>query len=156
MNKVKEAIDFAVEKHVGQFDKAGKPYIGHPLRVAFSVISFGEKYFITALLHDVVEDCGVLISEIEDRWGKEIAEAVLALSRINEPVKETYKTFIERISINEIARIVKLADIEDNTRPERIACLPIDQQGIVERYRKAKEYLESHGTWRYDATGYSI
>ena len=93
--RIKSAIDFAMEKHQGQLDKAGKPYFGHVLRVALSVASNedtpdDENYFIVALLHDVVEDCKVSLEEIEQRWGKVVADAVDSLSRRIKPKKETY------------------------------------------------------------------
>ena len=79
--RIKSAIDFAIVKHQGQLDKAGKPYFGHVLRVALSVASRqdipdDDDYFISAILHDVVEDAKVSLAEIEEQWGKVVADAV--------------------------------------------------------------------------------
>ena len=139
--RMQSAIDFAIEKHAGQIDKGGKPYFGHVLRVALSVLHFGENYFIAAILHDVVEDCGVDIEYIAERWGNEVALAVVSVSRITFPFKETYMQLIERASLNEIGIEVKLADLEDNMQPERIAALPIESRDIVKRYERAKKFL---------------
>jgi (p)ppGpp synthase/HD superfamily hydrolase len=145
--RIKSAIDFAIVKHQGQLDKAGKPYFGHVLRVALSVASRqdipdDDDYFISAILHDVVEDAKVSLAEIEEQWGKVVADAVDSVSRqIKHKRKESYMQLIERASQNEIGIVVKMADLEDNSNPERIASLPPDNRDIVKRYDRAKKYL---------------
>ena len=139
--QMQTAIDFSIEKHAGQIDKGGRPYFGHVLRVALAVLCLGEKYFITAILHDTMEDCGVTFQYIAEHWGLEIAQAVDSVSRRTSPEKETYMNLIERASANPIGREVKLADLEDNMQPDRIETLPIDSRDIVKRYTKAKRYL---------------
>jgi len=54
MSTLQRAIEIAVEAHKGQTDKAGMPYILHPLRLMFQMKTDNEK--IAAVLHDVVED----------------------------------------------------------------------------------------------------
>ncbi len=54
MSKVPHVIDIARKAHQGQFDKAGEPYINHPLRVMEKMTTEEEK--IVAILRDVVED----------------------------------------------------------------------------------------------------
>jgi hypothetical protein len=95
--------------------------------------------FITALLHDVVEDCSVPLEEIEKRYGEQVAVAVDCLSR---RIGETYKDYILRCKGNTLARRVKLADIEDNLLPERIGSLdPKEAESLRKRYTKAKVIL---------------
>ena len=139
--KMQEAIDFAYEIHKNQVDKAGRPYFGHVLRVAITVLPLGEKYFIAAILHDVVEDGGVSLQYIEEHWCKEIADAVESVSRRVNPTKEGYMDLIDRAGANLIGIEVKLADLEDNMQPSRIACLPLEMQSIVGRYERAKAKL---------------
>jgi hypothetical protein len=139
--RMAEAIDFAITKHAGQLDKAGKPYFGHVLRVALAVLDFGEDYFISAILHDIVEDCDVELSYIEQRWGIEVAEAVESVTRRLLPFKETYMNLIERASRNVIGREIKWEDLKDNSKPDRIAALPIESRDIVKRYDRAKKFL---------------
>jgi hypothetical protein len=55
LSTLERAIAIATEAHTGQVDKAGTPYIAHPLRVIENVSTMDEK--IVAALHDVVEDC---------------------------------------------------------------------------------------------------
>jgi len=57
MSTLERAIALAAKAHEGQVDKAGAPYILHPLRMMLKLSSTDER--ITAVLHDVVEDCGV-------------------------------------------------------------------------------------------------
>ena len=64
----------AAYAHLGQVDKAGKPYITHPLAVAEGVE--GEDAKIAALLHDTVEDTFVTNRTIRELFGDDVADAV--------------------------------------------------------------------------------
>jgi (p)ppGpp synthase/HD superfamily hydrolase len=55
MSTLERAIAIAAEAHAGQVDKAGAPYVLHPLRMMLTLSSNAER--IVAVLHDVVEDC---------------------------------------------------------------------------------------------------
>ena len=80
---VKRALAFAAEAHQGQLRKGdGTPYIDHPLEVAGMLHDegFGATVVAAALLHDVVEDCGVPVEQIEARFGAEVAALVGSLS----------------------------------------------------------------------------
>ncbi len=61
---LEETIAFAAQKHAGQKDKAGKPYILHPLRVMLSMTTDEER---RVAVHDVMEDCKVKRQELEAR-----------------------------------------------------------------------------------------
>ena len=140
-NKEALALQVCVESHSGQVDKAAMPYILHPLRVAFSLWEgTTEDMLITALLHDVVEDTDMTLESIREHFGERVADAVDGVTRRK---TETYKEFILRCKLNPISRRVKLADIADNMRPERIACLPESEKSIVRRYEQAKAVLEA-------------
>jgi (p)ppGpp synthase/HD superfamily hydrolase len=142
-DRIKKALNFAIEKHAGQLDKAGNQYFGHVIRVAFAVFDYGEDYFIVALFHDLVEDHNVSLNYIEENWGKIVRDAVESVTRIEYPVKETYMNLIKRASENQIGRKVKMAALIDNSDPIRIAALPIEQQDIVKRYERAKKFLRN-------------
>lgn len=111
-----KAIEFAATFHAGQVDKAGEPYILHPLRVMLACKSENER--IAAVLHDIVEDCDVGLDRIDWCFGATIAEAVDCLTRRN---GEDYATFIGRCRTNPIARVVKMADLRDNMNMSRLA-----------------------------------
>ena len=77
---IEDAIIFAAEKHRGQRDKLGRPYILHPLRVAMRLTD--EREQLVAILHDLVEDTGVTADELRARGvEQEVVDAVLALSK---------------------------------------------------------------------------
>ena len=81
---VREAYDFAAECHAGQRRKSGQPYITHPIEVTELVIGLElDQYAIAAsFLHDVQEDCGVENSEIERRFGTDVATLVEGLTKL--------------------------------------------------------------------------
>ena len=85
---VAEAYAFADECHQGQTRKSGEPYIAHPLATArlLAGLHLDPNTIIAALLHDVVEDCGVTLEEVESRYGREVSalvDGVTKLERIN-------------------------------------------------------------------------
>src|SRR3990172_5090651 len=122
----------ATEAHFGQFDKAGFPYIVHPLRVMLRLHDEGahEDLLVAAILHDVVEDTNVTLDQVATTFGEDVEVIVDAVSRRD----ETYMEFIARIKASGPDAIaLKLADIADNTDPRRPR---IDN--LAERYAKAK------------------
>ena len=75
---VEKAYNFASEAHQGQMRKSGEPYVEHPLQAALTLagLQLDATALAAALLHDVPEDCGIPISEIEAKFGKEVAKLV--------------------------------------------------------------------------------
>ena len=75
---IEAAYNFALEAHQGQLRKSGEPYLEHPLQVALTLaeLQLDADALTAALLHDVPEDCGVPISQIEATFGSEIAKLV--------------------------------------------------------------------------------
>jgi (p)ppGpp synthase/HD superfamily hydrolase len=133
LDSLSDAIRFATSAHEGQVDKAGQPYILHPLRVMLDCTERREQ--IAALLHDTVEDCpGVSLQTIERRFGKEIADAVDALTNRS---GENYADFIRRCARNPIARTVKAADLRDNMDLARLGRAPT--QDDLARHRKYQD-----------------
>ncbi|MGE5363276.1 MAG: HD domain-containing protein [Bacteroidota bacterium] len=117
MSTIERAIEIAARAHSGQLDKAGEPYIMHPLRVMFAVESMPEK--ITAVLHDVVEDSEITPADLlNEGFSSEIVRAVdLLTKRGNETRVEAGK----RAAGDPVALKVKLADLADNMQMSRIA-----------------------------------
>ena len=75
---VEDAYKFAAEKHQGQMRLSGEPFLEHPLQTAFILaeLQLDASSIAAALLHDIPEDCGLPVSEIEARFGPEIAKLV--------------------------------------------------------------------------------
>jgi len=131
------AVQIAAEAHLSQFDRAGEPYILHPLRLALRAGSRDEQ--IVSVLHDVVEDSPWQLSELE-REG--FPERVLhALDALTKREHESYHDFIERVAANGLATRVKLLDLEHNSDLSRLPS-PTDQdRARVEKYQRASQRL---------------
>ena len=134
---LERAIELAVEHHKGQFDKAGKPYILHPLRVMMSVDKDDEK--IVAVMHDIVEDTDITLDDLRNEGFSE--QVISAIECVTKGEEEDYDSFIERISHNPLAIQVKLADINDNMDLSRLSNVTEKDLERVEKYKKAKEKL---------------
>jgi (p)ppGpp synthase/HD superfamily hydrolase len=131
-NQANRAYDIAVAAHAGQARWDGSPYIEHPIRVAGSV--GGGKAKAVAFLHDVLEDTSVTVSDLA---AAEIDEAVIeAVKAITRRDDETYAAFIDRVAHNELARVVKLADLADNLKD-----LPEERVSLRRRYERAVAIL---------------
>lgn len=116
MSTLERAIQIAAAAHAGQTDKAGEPYILHPLRVMLRVHTEHER--ITAVLHDVVEDSPVTLAELAAAgFPPAVIDAVAALTK--QP-GETRILAAKRAAANPIARNVKLADNAENMDLSRI------------------------------------
>ena len=140
---LERAISIAAEAHVNQVDRAGAPYILHPLRVMLAMAP-DDDYRVAAVLHDVVEDCP---SWPLDRLRAEgISETALeAIDAVTRRGGESYDAFIARAAKNGIGRIVKIADLRDNTDMNRIPN-PTDSDWKRQlKYGKALSYLYSLG-----------
>lgn len=141
------AIQWATGLHDGQLDKAGLPYILHPLRVMERVRAklqaMGREIdlnlLIAAVLHDTVEDTPINPDRIRDEFGDRVYTLVMTVTRIEHPEKETYAAMIERIALDPDAALIKDCDLDDNL--SRIALLPPAEQDIARRYKKAKVVL---------------
>ncbi|MBQ8074221.1 MAG: HD domain-containing protein [Clostridia bacterium] len=126
----------AAAAHVGAVDKAGAPYIEHPKRVAARVSEPREK--VVAWLHDVVEDTGVTLEEIEKEFGKETAEAVNAITHRKD---EPWADYLCRVKANPIARAVKIADLIDNSNLSRLPEVKPKDVKRQAKYNRALYFL---------------
>ena len=81
---VEDAYNYATKAHEGQMRKSGGPYMEHPLEVALTLVDLqlDTSSLVAALLHDVLENCGVPISEIESRFGPEVAKLVDGVTKL--------------------------------------------------------------------------
>ena len=81
---VRDALDFASELHAGQSRRSGSPYIDHPVSIAqfLAELTLDATTLTAALLHDVVEDCGVTIAEVESRFGTDVARLVDGVTKL--------------------------------------------------------------------------
>ena len=130
---IEDAILIAAQAHKGIKDKAGAPYILHPLRMMMRMKT--EAEMVTAILHDVVEDSSWTIEQLRERgFSEEVLEAVECVTNRND---ESYEQFIERAGKNPIARQVKIADLEDNMDVKRLAALTEKDANRIAKYLRA-------------------
>jgi GTP pyrophosphokinase len=75
---IERAYRFALKAHKGQLRKSGEPYLEHPLQVTLTLaeLQLDAGSLAAALLHDVTEDCSIPISQIDDKFGSEVAKLV--------------------------------------------------------------------------------
>jgi (p)ppGpp synthase/HD superfamily hydrolase len=139
---LEDAILLAAQMHRGQKDKAGAPYILHPMRVLFYLPGEAdENTRIAAVLHDVIEDTPMSAEELSERgFANEAVEAIEFLTKTREE-EDDYEAFIQRVSQNSIARQVKIADLKDNLDESRIASPTEKDFKRMEKYRRALKVL---------------
>ena len=84
VQKINEAYKFAEKCHSGQLRKTGDPYIIHPVFTAIylSNMKMDWQTISAALMHDVIEDCGVTFEEIEELFGREVAGLVDGVTKL--------------------------------------------------------------------------
>lgn len=82
---IQKALEFSEEAHEGQYRRSGEPYIIHPILVSAIVASISEDdaMVIAALLHDVVEDTHLNITEVSQEFGADVAHLVEGLTKID-------------------------------------------------------------------------
>ena len=137
MTTLERAISIAAEAHAGQVDKAGQPYILHPLRVMLSVNTEEER--ITAVLHDVVEDTSVTLEQLaSEGFSGEVLAAVEALTK---NAGENRMEAASRAVKNRIARTVKIADNAENMDLSRIASPTEKDLARLKEYERVRAFL---------------
>lgn len=134
------AKEIAKVAHEGQVDKAGKPYIEHPMRVMKMGKSMEEK--IAGVLHDVVEDSEWTFEMLEKEGiPKDVMDALRCVTKLSED--EDYDHFIARVKTNPLAVKVKLNDLKDNmdiTRLEEVTEKDLTRLNkYIRAYRQLKE-----------------
>ena len=132
MPTIERAIEIAATAHAGQRDKAGQPYIFHPLRVMLRVDGAHEQ--MAAVLHDLVEDTSVTLDNLaQEGFPSEVLRAIAALTKLP---GETRLEAAARAAADPVARKVKLADNAENMDLSRIPN-PTDKD-----YARCREYEE--------------
>lgn len=140
MSTLERAIEIAAVAHAGQIDKAGQPYILHPIRVMLRVT--GDHARMAAILHDVVEDTNVTIEQlIGEGFPAEVVAAVRALTKLP---GETRLAAAARAAADPVARAVKLADNAENMDISRIATPTAKDHARLAEYEQVRALLLGH------------
>lgn len=139
MNALEGAIALAATAHNGQLDKAGQPYILHPIWVMMKMRTDLERQ--VAVLHDVCEDGGLRVQGLRlSGFSEEVCAAVEALTRVK---GESYDSYIERVCRNLTAARVKRWDLVHNMDTERLG-----RDLAAEDHRRQAKYLRAYDVVR--------
>jgi guanosine-3',5'-bis(diphosphate) 3'-pyrophosphohydrolase len=141
LKKVSEAYEFAGQAHKGQLRATGEPYVSHPVAAAQLLADIGmDPVAIQAtLLHDIPEDTGYSVADIEERFGPEVARLVDGVTKLSkfsthsheeqqaENIRKMFLAMAEDVRVV----LIKLADRLHNMRT--LAALPADKQLRIAR-----------------------
>lgn len=137
---MERAITLACRAHAGQRypSPAGKPFILHPLRVMLAVVE-GLRAQMAAILHDVIEDTAVTVEDLlAEGLPGDVVDAVVALTHVD---GRSYAQYIHEVALNDLARVVKIADITDNLLNNRRLAQTADVVERIGRYECALKHL---------------
>jgi len=125
-------------RHAGQFDRGGAPYILHPLKVMYYLKSDDEELQCIALAHDLVEDTPTTFTELHEMgFTDRIIEGIRALTKMP---GESYDEYKVRVKANPDAIKVKLCDLRHNTDVRRLKGITEKDIARMEKYHRF--YLE--------------
>ena len=150
---IEDAYAFATQAHDGQTRLSGEPFVEHPLQTALylSELRLDSNVLAAALLHDVMEDCGVGYDEIAGRFGDEVAKLVDGVTKLTktEMMAEERRAWARETPGDEASRaaslrkmlmsmaedirvvLIKLADRLHNMRT--LGALPEERRAVIAR-----------------------
>jgi GTP pyrophosphokinase/guanosine-3',5'-bis(diphosphate) 3'-pyrophosphohydrolase len=124
VDRIKEAFAFSAQAHASQKRMSGEPYITHPLAVAGAVVEWrmDADAVIAALLHDVLEDTGTSKRELAEKFGREVADLVDGLSKLDKmefasyqvAQAENFRKMLMAMARDLRVVLIKLADRQHN------------------------------------------
>jgi len=141
VERVREAFEYAETAHAGQKRHSGEAYITHPIAVAdiLADLHMDGATLTAAILHDVVEDTPSSSAEVEQRFGKEVAELVDGVTKLDqvqfksrkEAQAESFRKMILAMVRDIRVIMVKLADRTHNMRT--LSAMPPEKRRSVAR-----------------------
>lgn len=175
---VRQAYRFADEAHLGQIRKNGDPYITHPIAVAQQCTEWklDAQALCAALMHDVLEDCGITKLDMTERFGPHITDLVDGLTKLDklefhsreENQAESFRKMLLAMARDVRVILIKLADRTHNMRTMgdmprskwgRISSETLEiyapiahRLGLNNNYRELQDLAFKHlHPWRYQA-----
>ena len=136
----KKALKLCFEAHKNQVDKTGMPYVFHPFHLAEQMND--EASTVCALLHDVGEDTDYTFEDLQNMdFPNEVIEALRLLTHDD---GVPYMDYVKALSVNPIAKAVKIADLTHNSDTTRLYV--VDEWALKreEKYKKALEFLNNN------------
>ncbi len=183
IEQVRQAYRFADEAHLGQLRQNGDPYITHPIAVAVQCTEWklDAQALMAALMHDVLEDCGVTKQELIERFGAPVAELVDGLTKLDklefdtreQNQAESFRKMLLAMARDVRVILIKLADRSHNMRTmgdmprakwARISSETLEiyapiahRLGLNHTYRELQDLAFKHlHPWRYQVLGKAL
>src|SRR5579875_2189724 len=138
---VRRAYEYSARMHRGQKRRSGEPYVTHPLNVALIIaeLRLDMPSIVTGLLHDVVEDTGASLDEVQSLFGGEVARLVDGMTKVSkitfssreEKQAENFRKMVIAMAHDIRVVLIKLADRLHNMRT--LNHLPPDRQEEISR-----------------------
>ena len=126
IEQIRQAYRLADEAHLGQMRKNGDPYITHPIAVAAQCAEWklDAQALMAALMHDVIEDCGITKQDLVQRFGAPVAELVDGLTKLEklefdtreQNQAESFRKMLLAMAKDVRVILIKLADRTHNMR----------------------------------------
>src|SRR3954469_16881024 len=145
VERIREAAEFGAAAHQGQKRLSGEPYISHPVAAAeiLAELHLDADTIVGAILHDVIEDTPIAKEEIEAKFGKDVAEIVDGVTKLDqikfksreEAQAESFRKMLLAMVRDLRVIMVKLADRTHNMRT-------IEAMSVTRRRAIARETLE--------------
>ena len=131
---------FVTNKHDGQFDKGGNPYILHPLKVMHYLKTDDIELMCIALGHDVIEDTDATYQDLHNLgMTARIINGIRALTKVP---GQTYEEYKEAVFANSDAMKVKLSDLRHNSDIRRLKGKIVTEKDVARMVKYQTFYLE--------------
>jgi GTP pyrophosphokinase len=148
VDQVRKAFEMAAEAHEGQKRASGEDYVTHVVEVATLLAQFklDTASLVAALIHDVVEDTQITLTDIEEEFGYEVGQIVDGVTKIGrvefrshtEQQVENYRKLLLSMAQDARVILIKLADRLHNMRT-------LEHLAPEKRKRIALETMEIYG-----------
>jgi GTP diphosphokinase / guanosine-3',5'-bis(diphosphate) 3'-diphosphatase len=120
VEQVAKAYVLARDAHEGQHRTSGEPYITHPVAVAgiLATLRLDAQSLMAALMHDVIEDCGITKEQLIEQFGPQVADLVEGVSKLTqiqfgskaEQQAENFRKMMMAMTRDIRVILIKLAD----------------------------------------------
>jgi (p)ppGpp synthase/HD superfamily hydrolase len=141
-------ISLATERHAGQFDKGGRPYILHPLTVMHRLRTDDEELQCIAVGHDLLEDTKTDALELRDMgFSERVVAAIGCLTKCDGETESEYRSAVKS---NRDAVRVKIEDLRHNSDIRRLK--GVTEKDIARMVRYHEFYLELKDHSRHSET----
>ena len=143
------AIALAATRHAGQFDKGGKPYVLHTLRVMHYLKTDDLELMAAAVMHDIIEDTDTTYEELREMgFSERVIDAVRGMTKVR---GQTPAEYLAQVLASDDSAMIKLADLRHNSDLRRLKGVTDKDLKRAEKYHimfaTIKEHLFKKGVY---------